>query len=130
MRYFFARTADSRLGGLGPGLLAIACSAVLANAYFLEPYGAAAPSTQSILITALFLGVSAVITSIAASLRTRYFERERLIEREREALARAEEAERRVSDEDLRLLLESVDHCATFQPYPPRQIITWKLSAE
>jgi len=130
MLFFFAVTAASWLGGLGPGLLAIACSAVLANVYFLEPYGAAAPSTQSILITALFLGVSAVITSITASLRTRYFEGERLIEKEREALARAEEAERRVSDEDLRLLLESVDDCATFQLDPTGQIITWNLGAE
>jgi len=130
MLFVFAVTAASWLGGLGPGLLAIACSAVLANVYFLEPYGAAAPSTQSILITALFLGVSAVITSITASLRTRYFERERLIEKEREALARAEEAERRVSDENLRLLLESVDDCATFQLDPTGQIITWNLGAE
>ncbi len=130
MLFFFAVTAASWLGGLGPGLLAIACSAVLASAYFLEPYGAAAPSAQSILITALFLGVSAVIMSITASLRTRYFERERLIEKEREALARAEEAERRVSDEDLRLLLESVDDCATFQLDPTGQIITWNLGAE
>lgn len=130
MLFVFAVTAASWLGGLGPGLLAIACSAVLANVYFLEPYGAAAPSTQSILITALFMGVSAVITSVTASLRTRYFERERLIEKEREALARAEEAERRVSDEDLRLLLESVDDCATFQLDPTGQIITWNLGAE
>src|SRR5258708_6595441 len=130
MLFFFAVTAASWLGGLGPGLLAIACSAVLANAYFLEPHGAAAPSTQSILITALFLAVSAVISSIPPSLRTRHFERGRLIEREREALARAEEAERRVSDEDLRLLLESVDDCATFQLDPTGQIITWNLGAE
>jgi PAS domain S-box-containing protein len=130
MLFFFAVTAASWLGGLGPGLLAIACSAVLANVYFLEPYGAAATSTQSILITVLFLGVSAVITLVAASLRARYFERERLIEKEREALARAEEAERRVSDEDLRLLLESVVDDAIVQLDPTGRIMTWNLGAE
>jgi PAS domain S-box-containing protein len=130
MLFFFAVTAASWFGGLGPGLLAIACSALLANVYFLEPYGVAATSTQSILITALFLGVSAVITLITASLRTCYFERERLIEKEREALARAEEAERRVTDEGLRRLLESVDDYAIFQLDPTGRIVTWNLGAE
>lgn len=128
--FFFAVTAVSWLGGLGPGLLAIATSAVLANVYFLHPYGTPSTSAEGILITALFLGVSIVVALLNTSLRNRYFERERLIEKEHQAVTRAEEAEKHLTDETFRLLVESVADYAIFQLDPAGRVVTWNLGAQ
>src|SRR5215510_7532748 len=112
--FFFAVTAASWIGGLGPGLFASAISAVLANFYFLQPYGSASPSPHSLLITTLFVGVSVIICLLNASLRNRYFEREQLIQKEHQALTRAEVAEKQLTDETFRLLVESVGDYAIF----------------
>lgn len=128
--FFLAVTGASWLGGLGPGFLSIAISALLANIYFLHPFGSLSTSAEAILVTTLFIGVSAVTASLTASLRNRYFERESLIERAHQAVTRAEEAEKHLTNETFRLLVESVADYAIFQLDPTGRVVTWNLGAQ
>src|SRR5262249_26010649 len=126
--FFFAVTAASWIGGLGPGLFSSAISAVLANFYFLHER--AVTSAHSLVINTLFLGVSVIICLLNASLRNRYFEREQLIQKEHQALTRAEAAEKQLTDETFRLLVESVGDYAIFQLDPAGMVVTWNMGAQ
>jgi signal transduction histidine kinase/CheY-like chemotaxis protein len=108
--FFLAVAVASLLGGIGPGIVAIALSAVAAQLLFF-------PRSVGPWPPIMFVVVSGVITSLTGTLRRRYREREQLLREAREAeqqrlaaLSRAQLAQKeaeeasRAKDEFLALL--------------------------
>ncbi|BDG03105.1 sensor histidine kinase [Anaeromyxobacter oryzae] len=71
--FFPAVLGAAYVGGIGPGILATACSAVLANREVIIPAGIWSP--HAALATVLFMLVSAALVVASASLRAGYAER-------------------------------------------------------
>ena len=59
--YFAAVFLSARRGGLGPGLLAVALSALVGNFHFFQPYGFSSPDFASVIQTSLFVLVSLLL---------------------------------------------------------------------
>jgi PAS domain S-box-containing protein len=98
-------------GGLGPGLLATALGALVANYFFLEPIGSFTGLSVAFLPLLLFTLQGLLISSLVAALRS--------------AKARAE-----ASEERFRLLVQGVDNYAIFMLDPEGRITSWNEGAE
>ncbi len=93
--FFVAVAVSSWLGGRGPGLLAVALSAAVANYVFIPPPWTWSSSRAELASTALYVLSSSVIALLCATFRQSIFRIERtaqaLRESEQQALARAAE---------------------------------------
>jgi signal transduction histidine kinase len=85
--FFLAVAVASWVGGLRPGLLSMALSAVAGDYFFLEPWGNFSTSGSALLGVGLFVAVGSLLCLLNASLRTHDLERERLLARANEAVA-------------------------------------------
>jgi PAS domain S-box-containing protein len=90
--FFGAVVAATFYGGLGPGLMSIALSAVLADIFFLPPYNFLALTRVGLLQTAVFVSISSLICVLIDRGKRAEAGRERLRESEREARVASDEA--------------------------------------
>lgn len=130
--FLAAVMVSSWYGGLGPGLLSTAISALLNAHFFLTPSGFFAISWWDLARLIQFVLVALLITLLNSALRSAQHRAEKnaaLAESNYERLNQIQ-ASLRQSEERHRLLVEGVVDYAIFMLDPKGQIVSWNIGAQ
>jgi len=130
--FLAAVMVSSWYGGLGPGLLSTALSALLNAHFFLTPSGFLAIGWWNLARLIEFVLVALLITLLNAALRSTQLRAEKnaaLAQRNYERLHEAQ-ASLRQSEERYRLLVEGVADYAIFMLDPNGHIVSWNIGAQ
>ena len=112
-------------GGLGPGLLATALGAVVADYFFLPPVGSFTPLSVAFLPLLLFVMQGGLISLLVEALRSARSRAEASTDQ-----ARSHQESLRRSEERFRLLVEGVRDYAIFMLEPEGRVATWNEGAQ
>lgn len=124
--FFLSAVAiSSWYGGIGPGLLATALSALASKYFFIPPVYSLIVNWHSLLRVVYFVLVALLITSLNAMLRSAQLQ----AQRERELLLQNQEKLHQ-SEERYRSMVERVRDYAIFMLDPDGCVINWNVGAE
>ncbi len=119
MMFFVAVMVASWFGGLGPGLLATALSALVSQYFFLSPqYSFAIDSSGQGLRLIVFVLEGVVISAVVEAMHSARRRAERALEASTQ------------TEERFRLLVESAKDYAIFMVDPDGRIAEWNAGAE